>query len=88
MGEAHLHTLTYEVVGLADVVVPHGHLQGLLGEVCVFDVVGELLEDQRFGSGYITQQRHRVKAKGCSDSSQYRRLCVPIPAQRVLGYHV
>lgn len=37
--------LTDEIVGLADVVVPHGHLQGLLGEVCIFNVVTELLQN-------------------------------------------
>lgn len=36
--------LTYEIVGLSDVVVPHGHLQGLFGEVCIFYVVTELLQ--------------------------------------------
>lgn len=36
--------LTYEIVGLSDVVVPHGHLQGLLGEVCIFNVITELLQ--------------------------------------------
>lgn len=36
--------LTYEIVGLSNVVVPHGHLQGLLGEVCIFYVVTELLQ--------------------------------------------
>ncbi len=36
--------LTYEIVGLSDVVVPHGHLQSLFGEVCIFYVVTELLQ--------------------------------------------
>lgn len=40
-----LSALTDEIVGLADVVVPHGHLQGLLGEVCIFYVVTELLQN-------------------------------------------
>lgn len=45
--------LTDEIVGLADVVVPHGHLQGLLGEVCIFYVVTELLQNK---------ERHRTAA--------------------------
>lgn len=36
--------LTYEIVGLSNVVVPHCHLQGLFGEVCIFYVVTELLQ--------------------------------------------
>ena len=36
--------LTYEVVGFANVLVPHSDLQGLLGQLIVFDVVGELLQ--------------------------------------------
>lgn len=36
--------LTYEIVRLANIVVPHGHLQGLFGEVCIFDVITELLQ--------------------------------------------
>ena len=47
--------LTYEVVGLADVVVPHGHLQGLLGQVGVLDVVGELLQE-RVRGGWVTSE--------------------------------
>lgn len=39
--------LTYEIVGLSDVVVPHGHLQGLFGEVCIFYVVTELLQKMK-----------------------------------------
>lgn len=45
--------LTDEIVGLSDVVVPHGHLQGLLGEVCIFYVVTELLQNT---------ERHRKAA--------------------------
>lgn len=37
-------TLTYEIVGLSDVIVPHGHLQRLFGEVCIFDIITELLQ--------------------------------------------
>lgn len=36
--------LTYEIVGLANVVIPHGYLQGFLAEVGVFDFVEELLQ--------------------------------------------
>lgn len=48
-----LSALTNEIVGFADVVVPHGHLQGLLGEVCIFYVVTELLQNT---------ERHRKAA--------------------------
>ena len=83
--------LTYEVVGLADVVVPHGHLQGLLGEVGVFDVVGELLQG-RIRGGWVTSaaserwgtlttpgNKALSSPRGGGrkdDSSRYRWLCV------------
>lgn len=53
--------LTYEIVGLPDVVVPHGHLQGLFGEVCIFYVVTELLqkiEMQKMSSSSSLQCDH------------------------------
>lgn len=37
--------LTYEIIRLSDIVVPHGHLQGLFGEVCIFYVITELLQE-------------------------------------------
>lgn len=36
--------LTYEIIGLSNVVVPHSHLQCLFGEVCIFYIVTELLQ--------------------------------------------
>ena len=36
--------LTYKIVGLANVVIPHGHLQCLLAEIGVFDFIEELLQ--------------------------------------------
>lgn len=35
--------LTDEVVGLSNVIVPNSHLQSLFGEICIFDVITELL---------------------------------------------
>lgn len=36
--------LTYEIVRLPNIIVPHGHLQSLFGEVGIFDVVAEFLQ--------------------------------------------
>lgn len=36
-----------EVVGFSNVVVPHRHLQRLLGQICIFNVVTELLVELR-----------------------------------------
>lgn len=36
-------TLTDVIIRLADVIVPHGDIQGLFGQVTVFDIIKELL---------------------------------------------
>ena len=55
---------TYKIIGFADVVIPHRHLQGLLGEVCIFYVVEELLvrpqQKNWFKHFHICRESERV----------------------------
>ncbi len=60
--------LTYEIVGLSDIVVPHGHLQGLFGEVCIFYVVTELLqkiEIQKISSSFFLTITYLIFSDHC-----------------------
>lgn len=67
-----MRVLTDEIVGLADVVVPHGHLQGLLGEVCIFNVVTELLQN--------TQQQRTTVAGFLQLAPPRTQPCAPLRA--------
>lgn len=39
--------LTNVVIGLSDVMIPHGDIQSFLGELAVFDVIAELLQSKQ-----------------------------------------